>query len=185
MNTDECDAIDLIVLLEDGAPDAGVRRHVAGCDACRTRLAQYRKLLDALLQARREAPDECPERRRTAAAAVGAARPDRRHLGRCRSCRILAEDISYALDQIERRTAVSAVPLPDGLKKRVATRKSEWQADRFDKVLDLTEVTDRRKRESAKRSFFDQSGDDLPKAAFPDDLTGSRKSDAGDEETDD
>jgi hypothetical protein len=49
MCTIPCDKIDLIAYLEGQHPDSEIERHLKSCDHCRSRLAHYQLLTDALV----------------------------------------------------------------------------------------------------------------------------------------
>jgi predicted anti-sigma-YlaC factor YlaD len=185
MRTTECDDIDLIAYLEGEQPDPEISRHLESCHPCRRRLSQYQRLTRAMVQSRLGTAAACPHRDETLAAAVAETQQDAHHLATCRECRELAADVAHSLADIEMKAAASTDALPQDLLKRVGERKARWQAEQFRRVLDFQDVKDRKRQDEMTRTFFDSANDALPKAAFPDDLAGTRKPGEEDDEPSD
>lgn len=184
MRTTQCDDIDLMAFLEGEQSDPEISRHLESCQSCRRRLSQYEQLTRAMVQSRLGTAAACPHRYETLAAAVAETQHDALHLDTCPECRELAADIAHSLEDIEMKTAASTEALPEDILKRAGDRKAKWQAEHFQKVLNFQDVKDRHRQDEMTRTFFDSADDALPKAAFPDDLAGTRKLDEEDEPSD-
>lgn len=99
-----------------------------------------------------------------------------KHLRDCQSCRSRYEEyvkLTGALVQSRcgvNNEILSEEELPANLKELAAARKKQWLAAKVSKVLDFQGVTDKDEKQRQLKRILDSKAEDLPLAAFPDDL---------------
>ncbi|HID70360.1 MAG TPA: hypothetical protein EYP35_07870 [Desulfobacterales bacterium] len=99
-----------------------------------------------------------------------------KHLGRCQSCNHRYKEylkLTGALLQARCAADEKSLPgeeLPDSLKVLAAARKKQWLSGKVGKVLDFQGVTDAKEKQRQLKRILDTDIEDLPLAAFPDDL---------------
>jgi|GEM_PF-6984957 len=164
-----CDDIDLVGYIEGQASEE-VRCHLETCAACRKKLAQVRTIIGALVDAAWE-DDACTSfRERALDRVIDGETPDQEHLDACPACREFYQAAVDALGWTEKKSPLEWAPLPDKVRQMAAERHRQWMKSRLEKVISLQGVKDDRTKKDQLDQMLDDSAEDLPRAAFPDDL---------------
>jgi hypothetical protein len=168
-----CDEFDIVGFLEGQASDQeDLRRHIDGCPECRAKLEKMQTVIAALVDSQQQ-ENVCGEfRRKGVDGILDGGAPDQEHLEACPACREFYQAAEEALLWCEKKSPQDWEPLPDKIREMAAERHRRWLKNRLKRIVgqrDASQDEDVATKERIRRMMED-APDDLPKAAFPDDL---------------
>lgn len=157
----DCNQTDIIGYMEGIDPGGATARHLADCPACRQALRRFQWVMKLVAEGgnQRGAKKKGP---------LSSIPPDADS-----SDRLEAE-----LTALGQRSLREMAALPPAINAEIDAIRELHQRRQVEKVLDLQGIKDRHARDEAARRMMADAPEDLPKAAFPDDLADDEDEDA-------